>query len=115
LGAAWIDGIYLTTWPRVALLAPLILFLFGLFEGATHWSLYSTAEGSVSGSIHAVDFSQMLPLLFLAAICGAFSSQFGLVLVAGFVIGDFFLAAPAFDRQDLTWAIFHLYAPQLLS
>ena len=30
LSAAWADGIYLTAWPMVAALAPVVLLLFGL-------------------------------------------------------------------------------------
>ena len=44
-----------------------------------------------------IDFIQMLPLLFIAAICGAFSAQLGLMLVTGFALGDLLPAAPAFD------------------
>lgn len=50
--------------------------------------------GAVSAAFHAVDFVQMLPLLFIAAICGALSSQLGLLMVLGFALGDFFVAAP---------------------
>jgi len=114
LGAAWIDGIYLTAWSPATTLVSISLFLIGLFEGATHWSLLSTAGGVPSATIHAADFSQMLPLLFVAAICGAFSSQFGLVLVAGFALGDFFFATSEFNRGARN-LIFQLYVPQLLS
>lgn len=117
LSGAWIDGVYLTAWPRAALFAPIGIFLFGLIEGVSHWSLQTYSGGQVSSNIHALDFVQMLPLLFIAAICGALSAQLGLLLVLGFAIGDFFIAGSPFGHQG--WAastiFFRLYVPQLIS
>jgi len=36
LTAAWADGVDLTAWPLVGVLLPLLVFLTGLGEGATH-------------------------------------------------------------------------------
>src|SRR5262249_51242504 len=45
LSEAWADGVYLTIWPRVAALAPLVLFLlFGVLEGAFHWTFSDTIQ-----------------------------------------------------------------------
>src|SRR2546427_1504377 len=34
LSVAWGDGVYLTAWPRVAMLLPFLALVFGLVEGA---------------------------------------------------------------------------------
>jgi len=116
LSEVWIDGAYLTAWPRAALIAPLAVFLLGLLEGATHWSYVAFANGRVSNHIHAIDFAQMLPLLFVAVICGTLSSQLGLLLVTGFALGDLLIAGPAFGRgHSLDWQLAYVYAPQLIS
>ena len=45
LWAAWSYGVYLTAWPRVALVLVCAVFLFGFVEGTMHWS-YRTIVGS---------------------------------------------------------------------
>ena len=117
LSEAWFDGAYLTAWPKIAQFAPIFIVVFGLIEGASHWSLQTYAGGNVSSAIHAIDFVQMLPLLFIAVICGALSSQLGMLLVFGFAIGDFLIAgSPYGPLHWSTWdTISRLYAPQLIS
>src|SRR2546426_3181402 len=36
----WSDGIYLTAWPLLSVLAPLAVVLIGLIEGTTHWNFF---------------------------------------------------------------------------
>ena len=93
MSEVWIDGAYITSWPKMAL--TVAVFLVGLLEGATHRSYAAFANGRLSTTTHAVDFAQMLPLLFVTVVCGAFSSQLGLLLVTGFALGDLLIAGPA--------------------
>jgi hypothetical protein len=93
LSEAWFDGVYITAWPRAAVFAPLVVFLIGFFAGTTHWCQWAFAEGRVGPDINVVDFAQMLPLLYVAVICGTLSSQLGLLLVSGFAVGDLTRAA----------------------
>ncbi len=90
LAEAWHDGIYLTRWPVASLLIPLLVVLFGLFEGATHWNPILASEAG-GGSIPTITFTEMLLLLMVAAALGALSAQAGFLLVLGYGIGDFFL------------------------
>ena len=117
LSAAWADGIYLTAWPWIAVLLPLLALLVGLFEGATHWSFHATLWEAQIVPQRAVAFAQIRQLLFLAAALGPFSAQLGLLLVAGYALGDWFLAGPAFDypRLSLLWHFLQIGVPQLIS
>ncbi|MBO0790613.1 MAG: hypothetical protein J2P36_06645, partial [Ktedonobacteraceae bacterium] len=82
---AWCDGIYLTRYPRLACILPLLALLIGFIEGATHWTL-----SSIAGTIA---FTELLPLMILTAIAGALSTNMGLMMIGGYMIGDFFIAA----------------------
>jgi hypothetical protein len=66
LSETWADGIYLTAWPSVAALAPLLLLLFGFLEGATHWSLMINDPTFAPGEV-PLTFTQLLPLMVLTA------------------------------------------------
>ena len=113
---AWIDGIYLTAWPRAAVILPIGIFLLGVLEGATHWTFLWSLNGVATTSAHVFDFVQMFPLLYLAVICGALSSQLGLLLVAGFALGDFFIrGSPLRHAPAASWNFAHLHVPQLIS
>ena len=70
LSVAWADGIYLTAWPIVAALAPVVLLLFGLLEGATHWSLLINDSITFPGEV-AITFTQLLPFMVLTAAVSA--------------------------------------------
>lgn len=99
LWAAWSDGIYFTAWPRTAAMLVAVVFLFGFMEGGTHWTVVGlNGYGLVSG-VRAVSFAEMFPLLVLAAFLGALSANLGLMLVAGFALGDFFW----FGVQNWPW------------
>src|SRR5438067_412473 len=84
LSETWADGIYLTAWPMVAAMAPLVLLLFGLLEGASHWSLLISFPGEVP-----ITFTQLLLLMVLTAAVSALSANLGLALVLGYALGDF--------------------------
>ena len=91
LSATWADGIYLTAWPMVAALAPLLLLLFGLLEGASHWSLLINDTIPSFGEV-PLTFTQLLPLMVLTAAVSALSANLGLALVLGYALGDFLIA-----------------------
>jgi hypothetical protein len=115
LWAAWADGTYLTAWPRAATILPLAALLLGLTAGATHLSPLTIAD-SLSSSIPAVAFLQMVPLLFLGVFLGSLSANLGLTLVLGYGLGDL-IAGPALTaaRPGLLSTLFELRVPQLLS
>ena len=117
LAAAWSDGLYLTSWRRVALALPLASFMLGFLKGATHWSPLTIGSTHVSTSIPAVAFLQIYHLLFLAAALGALSAQLGLVLVTGFALGDYLIAGPYMTQWS--WApisgFLTMRVPMLLS
>lgn len=96
LWAAWSDGIYLTSFPRMAVVFPIVLLLFGFFEGATHWSPVTIDSNALNTTIPAVTFAQILHLLFIAALLGSMSADFGLMIVVGFALGDYLVAGPFF-------------------
>jgi hypothetical protein len=102
LAAAWADGLYLTSWPQAALAVPLGALLVGFFEGATHWSPLTISSTHISTAVPAVAFLQILHLLFLAVIVGAISANAGLMLVAGFALGDYLIAGSYMTQWD--WA-----------
>ena len=91
LSETWADGIYLTAWPMVAALAPVVLLLFGVLEGATHWSLLINDTIPSPGEV-PITFTQLLPLMVLTAAVSALSANLGLVLVLGYALGDFLIA-----------------------
>ncbi len=118
LSESWYDGIYLTTWPPIAWLAPLVALLLGLAEGATHWT-FTLGQNLAPGQV--VIFSQLLPFMVLVALVSALSTNLGLLLTLGFAIGDFVIAGPqlffvpvgAQDNPLLTFA--YLRVPMLIS
>jgi len=117
LSDVWSDGIYLTAWPRVAILLPLISLVFGFVEGASHWSFLTVGENSVSSSIPVVAFAQVLPLVVIGAVVGSLSSNAGLMLVLGYALGDFLFAGPQvpFNRGPWLPSFFYTRTPMLLS
>jgi hypothetical protein len=76
------DGLYLVAWPGLAAVASPLALLLGGALGATHPG-YDLA------------FSESVPLLLLIVVLGTFSGHLGLLFLAGYALGDFFL----FDRQ----------------
>ncbi|HSB74162.1 MAG TPA: hypothetical protein VLC12_00850, partial [Terriglobales bacterium] len=116
LWAAWGDGIYLTAWPRSAAILPLAAMLLGFSAGATHLSPLTIAD-SISSSIPAVAFLQMVPLLFLGVFLGSLSANLGLALVIGYGLGDFLISGPVLTvaRPGVLSPLFDLRVPQLLS
>jgi hypothetical protein len=117
LGAAWLDGIYLSARPRVAVALPLAVLLFGFLEGATHWSPLTIGSSSLSTSIPAVAFLQIFHLLFIAVALGSLSANLGLMLVIGFAAGDYLVAGPVLSLGPSTpiSGFFYLRLPQLYS
>ncbi len=75
----------------VAALATLLLLLFGLLEGATHWSLLINDTIPLPGEV-PITFTQLLPLMVLTAAVSALSANLGLALVLGYALGDFLIA-----------------------
>jgi hypothetical protein len=100
--AVWSDGIYLTAWPRISLIGPLVALLLGIFEGATHWSPVVLASTRISTEITAVSFMQMVPLLAVAVFVTTLSSNLGLMLVTGFAMGEYLLAGPFLELSRWT-------------
>jgi hypothetical protein len=100
--AVWSDGVYLTAWPRVSVLAPLVTLLFGILEGATHWSPILVASTRISTEGTAVNFLQMLPLLIVAVVVATLSSNLGIMLVTGFAMGEYLLAGPFLELSRWT-------------
>ncbi len=99
LSETWADGIYLTAWPIVALVAPFATFLFSLVEGVTHWNLL--INDTVLGGNPAVTFTELLPFMVLTAVAGAISANLGLMMVLGYAIGDFLIAGFRFTYPGL--------------
>src|SRR5437588_5550333 len=58
LWAVWSDGIYLTAWPRAAFTLVFAVFLFGLIEGGTHWSVVGLNGYGLVAHFHAVSFAE---------------------------------------------------------
>ncbi len=125
LSETWADGIYLTAWPNVAALAPLVLLCFGVLEGAFHWSFLINDTIASSGEV-PVTFTQLLPLMVLTAAVSALSTNFGLVLVLGYALGDFLIAgfgltygqghrSAGFSTLDSTQSFLYLHLAQLIS
>ncbi len=108
--AAWSDGLYLTTWPRLATTLVFAVLLFGFAEGATHWS-YRTIVGSngLAGNVLApmatandwggpthLVFADNLLLLMIGVALGTLSANLGITLVIGYALGDLFGPSPPF-------------------
>jgi hypothetical protein len=117
LSDAWSDGIYLTVWPRIAILLPLTSLVFGFVEGASHWSFLTIGENAVSSSISVVAFAQVLPLVVIGAVVGSLSANAGLMLVLGYALGDFLFAGPQVPFNGGPWlpSFFYTRPPMLLS
>jgi hypothetical protein len=116
LSVAWSDGMYLTAWPRVAMLLPSLALIFGLVEGATHWSLLTIGQAQVSASEPVVAFAQILPLVIIAVMVGSLSANAGLMLVLGYALGDFLWVGPQLRVYGTPLHIFFfLRVPLLLS
>ena len=79
LGLAVSDGIHVAAWPYVADWGPPACFAVGFLAGWIHPGL-------------DVLWSQSLLLMGLVAAVGTLSGALGAWLVAGFAVGDFFLA-----------------------
>ncbi len=121
LSETWADGIYLTAWPMVAALAPLLLLLFGLLEGASHWSLLINDTIPSLGEV-PLAFTQLLPLMVLTAAVSALSANLGLALVLGYALGDFLIsgfrltyAQGASSALDPVQSFVYLHLAQLIS
>lgn len=117
LSAMWTDGVYLTAWPRVALVLPLAVLLLGFTEGATHWSPLTIDGAHLSTSTTAVAFMQIFHLLFIAVVLGSMSAHLGLMLAAGFAAGEYLISGPFLTLG--TWTpisgFFQLRLPLLYS
>ena len=115
LSVAWGDGVYLTAWPRVAMLLPLLALVFGLVEGASHWKFLAIWDVGMSYG-PAVVFAQSLPLVITATLVGTLSANAGLMLVLGYALGDFLWAgAPwvySYSTSPIA-AFTHVRVPQL--
>jgi hypothetical protein len=117
LSNAWSDGIYLTAWPRAAILLPAVVLLFGFFEGVTHWSPLTVSNTSLSTTLVAVSLMQIVHLLIIAAVLGSLSADLGLMLVVGFALGDYLIAGPFLTLPvwDPVAGFLYLRLPQLYS
>ncbi len=116
LSAAWADGMYLTAW-RLGRLLPVVVFLLGLVEGATHLSFLTLGDGSMSASQPAVAFAQNLVLVLFAAAIGSLSANLGMTLLLGYAIGDYLLAGPqlTISSNAPLAGFLYLHVPQLVS
>lgn len=120
LAEAWSDGIYLTAWSLVSILAPLAALVIGLTEGVTHWSLL--INDTISSGQPAIAFTELLPLMVLTAAAGAISANLGLMLVLGYAAGDLLIFGSlsanvaALNLPDNpVLALIYLRVPQLVS
>jgi hypothetical protein len=113
---AWADGMYLTAWPRWAMLLSSFCLAFGFLEGASHWS-FLTIDATGAASPPAIVFAQMLPLLVIAVVVGALSANAGTMLVLGYAIGEFVFAGPQLQLSGnaILPQFFYLRLPQLIS
>ncbi len=90
------DGIYLTRWSVTGIGLPLLAFLLGGFEGATHWTINQIPHAQ------NVAFTEFFPFLLFTAGVGALSSNLGLMLTIGYALGDFVIAGPRIPLPQLT-------------
>ncbi|HXY48325.1 MAG TPA: hypothetical protein VEI01_02660 [Terriglobales bacterium] len=95
LSTAWADGLYLTAWPRLAVLLPMLAALVGVALGASHWSPYVIGDNSISTTGPIIVFAESLPFLFVAVVLGSLSAHLGLMLTFGYMIGEYLIAGPA--------------------
>jgi hypothetical protein len=102
LSEAWYDGIYLTAWPRVALVVPALALAFGLLEGITHWTLLP--GDTIVGGEPVVAFTELLVFMVVVAAASALSANLGLLLVGGYALGDLLIAGPQVTLGLPTWA-----------
>lgn len=109
LSAAWVDGVYLTAWPRAAMFLSVASLILGFTVGATHWSFWTI---DATGGSQAVAFSQMLPLLLVAVAVGSLSGNAGTMLVLGYVIGDYLGRRPAVSITRRCFALAIFRAPR---
>ncbi|MDR6226827.1 hypothetical protein [Desmospora profundinema] len=75
------DGLFLTAWPWVAAVLPLLAFFSGLGFGWGQWG-YEQA------------WTESMILMMVAAVFGILSARLGIGFLFGFILGDFFLARP---------------------
>lgn len=75
------DGLYITALPSVAAFLSPIIFLLGMLFGWLHPGFQMV-------------FSESLPLLLLATLLGVLSGHLGMMFLAGFAVGDYFLFNP---------------------
>lgn len=80
LATSTVDGLYLAARPLIGLVAPPVVFLFGLLVGAFHPGFEYV-------------FTEALWLLLFAAVVGAVSGALGSYLTVGFALGDLVLGA----------------------
>lgn len=119
IGAAACDSVYLTAWPLVALIAPLLALAFGFSEGAFHWTNANIWDGRILASPPGLVFMQMLPLLIVAVAVASLSVGLGLLLVLGYALGDIFVAGVHFwghwHHHPMVWSLLHITVPQLIT
>lgn len=126
LSEAWRDGIYLTRWPLASIVLPLLAFLAGGIEGATHWTISINQYYDPQ----SVALTELLPFMVFAAIVGSLSANAGILVTLGYALGDFFIAGPRVSfyfgsigaigqpliPDDTLWnRIIFLHTPQLIS
>ena len=115
LSVAWSDGIYLVSWPRIAMLLPLTALIFGFVEGVSHFKFLSIMDVGISFAPAAV-FAQSLPLVIIAAFVGSLSANAGLMMVLGYALGDFLWGGVpwtyGFPHSVLS-GLLHLRVPEL--
>jgi hypothetical protein len=99
LSATWTDGVYLTAWPGLATSLSIFAAFIGCALGGAHWSPYVIGDGSMASTGPIIVFAESLPFLFVAVILGALSAHLGIMLMIGYVIGDYLIAGPA----AVTW------------
>jgi hypothetical protein len=81
---ALIDGLYVTAWPWVAVLASPAAIVLGVTLGQERWGYVNV-------------FTESLPLMSLAAVLGTLGGHYGFLFLSGFVVGDFFLGRTLWD------------------
>jgi hypothetical protein len=78
LSIMFIDGIYTTSWQRLAAFLPIAIFIIGVISGLER-----------SGNEEL--FTQSFLILIMSIIFGSFGSQFGIMFMLGFIISDLFM------------------------
>lgn len=90
------DGVHVTHWPAVGEVGPPLMFILGLLLGWSHPGFPAF-------------WSQSVVFMALVGAVGTMSAALGAYLVAGFAVGDFFLA-----HSDAT-ALAHNAAPNVFA